>query len=63
MILIRRRGEQKEDVYVGITWQKPGEESEAKDIQFSPISLVVNVNKTAFLKKLYMENFNRTHAY
>jgi len=49
---------------VGITWQKPKEESEVKDIQFSPISLVVNVvNKTAFLKKFYMENFNRTQAY
>ena len=51
-------------IYVGITWQKPKEESEVKDVQFFPISLVVNVvNKTAFLKKFYMENFNRTQAY
>lgn len=40
MILISREGGQKEDIHLGKTTQdKPDEESEMKDVRFSPRSM------------------------
>lgn len=64
MILASRRGEQKEDIYLGgnhiaqARWRIRSERCSA----FPEVPSGVSLTKLKKKKKFYMENFNRTQA-